>query len=320
MGMKNMPIFSFSDIGEVDSKDGVIRNVSVMTKGQARGHDLMIDDTTLEQVLKASEEFQNGVKVKVDHGGGVFSIVGSVKNLRIDGDRLKGDLHLLKTAEKADHIMELARELPDTFGMSVSINGQHETIAGVTYARCSRIRSCDIVTDPAANPDGLLEEPKVDTVSNHSMGDTQPIEKQEQASELGDCNKWQEGAEKRFASLEAMLGEIKKALTPEEEKEEKEEGEDMDAGLSKSEFESKMDQLEAKLEAVSETLKNIALSSTPAAGSESEFKAPQDFNEAVEMTRLQNNNLKPSELIRLAEKQYPELRKTDLKAKGLQII
>jgi hypothetical protein len=319
--MKNLPFLCFAESGEIDFDAGIIRNVSVMTKGPARGHELMIDDTTLEQVLSAANEFQNGVKVKVDHGGGVFSIVGSVKNFRIEGDKLKADLHLLKTAEKVAHILELARELPDTFGMSVSIHGQHETKDGETFARCSRIRSCDIVTDPAANPDGLLSEPLLDTKNNVCMGDTKKQIESEKEDETtmkdwqSKTDQWRESSEKRFASLEALLGEIKRAIDKEGE-----EDEEMSDALSKDDFSSKMSELDAKFEALSETLKNISSNATPAANNElAQDSAPKDFSEAVAAVARQNAGLKQTEAIKLAEKQFPELRKADLISKGLQL-
>jgi hypothetical protein len=318
--MNQMPFFCFAESAEIDAELGIIKNVSVMTKGPARGHNLIIDDTTLEQVLSAASEFQKGVKVKVDHGGGVFSIVGSVRNFRIEGEKLKADLHLLKTADKASHILELARELPDTFGMSVSIHGQHETIGDETYARCNRIRSCDIVTDPAANPDGLLSEPAVDTECKQCMGDTKttPDDKKEDDIVMKDWqskhDQWRENSEKRFASLEALLGEMKRSMVKEEDDEE------MSDALSKDDFSSKMSELDAKFEAISETLKSISNSATPAANNEfSQASAPKDFSEAVAVVVRQNAGLKQTEAIKLAEKQFPELRKTDLISKGLQL-
>jgi molecular chaperone GrpE (heat shock protein) len=226
----------------------------------------------------------------------------------------------LKTAEKAAHILELARELPDTFGMSVSIHGQHETKDGETFARCSRIRSCDIVTDPAANPDGLLSEPQVDTKNNVCMGDTKKTEDDstDMKKWAEETTKWRENSEKRFASLEALLGEMKRAMEKEEEKEEEE---DMENSLSKTDFDSKMGELEAKLEAVSATLKNISDNANPAANSDaSNTNTPKDFSEAVAMISKQTAGIKPTEAIKIAEKQFPELRKADLQSKGLQLI
>ena len=305
---------TFSEIGPIDEANGVIKGVSVITLGQARGHDLIIDQTTLEQVVTAAQAYENGVKVKVDHGGGVFSIVGSVKDFRIEGDKVKADLHLLKTADKKQHILELARELPDTFGLSVSINGLHERKDGNTYARCSRIRSCDIVTDPAANPDGLLEEgATVDTLPTNM--DT----------ELNELKNWVEKAEKRFSSLEAMMGELKKAIeVPEEDEEDKkEDGKEMSEAI-KSELSKALSAVDAKFEAINETLKKLSTDPDPASGGDgSESPAPTDgepknFDEAV--AKFVTEGKKPTEAIKLAANKYPALRKADLQAKGLQLI
>jgi len=312
MGKSMLHLTTFSEIGPIDEANGVIKGVSVITLGQARGHDLIIDQTTLEQVVSAAQAYEKGVKVKVDHGGGVFSIVGSVRDFRIEGDKVKADLHLLKTADKKQHILELARELPDTFGLSVSINGLHEQKNGNTYARCSRIRSCDIVTDPAANPDGLLEE--VATV------DTQPTNMD---TELSDLKNWCEKAEKRFSSLEAMLGELKKAVEvpEEEEKDSKEDKEDMSEAIKKEVSEA-LAAVDAKFEAVNETLKNLSTDPEPATGGEGETPVtdgePKNFDEAI--ARFTTEGKKLTEAIKLAADKYPALRKSDLQAKGLQLI
>jgi len=138
----------------VDRAGGVICGVSVITEGPALGHDLVVDHTTLQQLLSASKSFSNGVKVKAEHSGGVTEILGAVKNFRIEGAKLIGDLHLLESAELRDYVLELAEKLPDTFGLSVSFFGEPDGNA----ARCDRIRSVDLVADPAANPDGLFSE------------------------------------------------------------------------------------------------------------------------------------------------------------------
>jgi hypothetical protein len=312
-----MLLTTFAEIGPIDEEAGVIRGVSVITLGVARGHDLIIDQTTLEQVVAAAKDYENGVKVKVDHGSGVFSIVGSVKDLRIEGDRVKGDLYLLKTAEKKQHILELARELPDTFGLSVSINGMHETKGGKTFARCNRIRSCDIVTDPAANPDGLLSERvEVDTPAN-SMD-----------SEFGNLKEWCDKVEKRFSGLEALMAEVKKAIEPPEdeeddEKDKKEDGEEMSEAIQ-SEITKALSAVDAKFEAINETLKKLSTDPDPASGgdgsevTEATNSEPKNFDEAC--AKFVAEGKKPTEAIKLAAIQYPSLRKADLQAKGVQLI
>lgn len=315
-----MLLTTFAEIGPIDDGAGIIRGVSIITRGQARGHDLIIDQTTLQQVVVAAQEYENGVKVKVDHGSGVYSIVGSVRDFRIDGDRVKGDLHLLKTADKRQHILELARELPDTFGLSVSINGLHETKGGKTYARCSRISSCDIVTDPAANPDGLLAEGiVVDTLTN-SMD-----------AELGNLKEYYEKIEKRFSGLEQLMAEVKKAFEMPEEEDDDDDNEDKEKKMKdhkamseaiQSQLDVALSAVHAKFDAINYTLEKLSTGVHPASGGEGitleNSETPKDFSEAV--AKFINEGKKPTESILLAASKYPALRKADLQAKGLQLI
>ena len=56
----------------VDPNAGVIKGVSVISVGGAKGHGLMIDQTTLDQVKACSEKYAGGLKVKLNHGSGVM--------------------------------------------------------------------------------------------------------------------------------------------------------------------------------------------------------------------------------------------------------
>jgi hypothetical protein len=142
--------------GKVNAESGVISGVSLATIGPARGHDMHCDATTLEQLKKCAQQYQGGLKVKMTHAGNAGDILGYLTNLRIEGQQLRGDLHLLKSYEKRDYILELAETIPDTFGLSVSFSGPTEEKGGLTYARCAEIYSCDLVAEPAANPSGLF--------------------------------------------------------------------------------------------------------------------------------------------------------------------
>lgn len=149
------------DPGKIDKTQGIVRDVRVMTQGVALGHDVSIDAKTLSGVITASQEYRNGIKVKMDHEGGAGDIVGWVDNFRQQFDDkvecVIGDLHLIKTHPQRDYILELASTIPDTFGLSLFFIGPKETIDGVKFARCAKIFSCDIVTEPAANAEGLFK-------------------------------------------------------------------------------------------------------------------------------------------------------------------
>ena len=83
--------------GTVDTEDGIIKGVSVMTEGVVRGWNMLVDSTTLKQMLKLAKEFSTGVKVKADHWGGLNTMIGSLRNFRIKGKKLLADFQIAKT-------------------------------------------------------------------------------------------------------------------------------------------------------------------------------------------------------------------------------
>jgi hypothetical protein len=144
--------------GAIDAEAGVIRGVSLITKGPALGHGVMIDDKTLEQVKTAAEQYTGGLKVKLNHSSGAGDIVGYIDTLRIDGEKLLGDMHLLQNSPHRAYILEIADRIPDTFGLSIAFSGPSEKSSDklTTLQRCSEIYSVDLVDSPAANPSGFF--------------------------------------------------------------------------------------------------------------------------------------------------------------------
>ena len=144
--------------GAIDAEAGVIRGVSLITKGPALGHGVMIDDKTLEQVKVAAEQYAGGLKVKLNHSSGAGDIIGFIDTLRIDGEKLLGDLHLLQNSPHRSYILEIADRIPDTFGLSIAFSGPSEKSSDklTTLQRCSEIYSVDLVDSPAANPSGFF--------------------------------------------------------------------------------------------------------------------------------------------------------------------
>ena len=154
-----MPKHAFAigfSASKIDAEKGIIYGVSLCTVGPARGHGVMVDMTTITQMMDCAAHYQGGLKVKLTHQGEVGDIVGSIRDLRIDGQQLRGDLHLLSTYDQRDYILEMAQEIPDAFGLSVAFSGPTEEVDGMPYARCTEIYSCDLVSEPAANPGGLF--------------------------------------------------------------------------------------------------------------------------------------------------------------------
>lgn len=142
--------------GNIDDVSGVIRDVRIITEGSALGHNVDIDSTTIDQIFAACNQYANGVKVKMNHDGGAGDIPGYVTNFRkmsdSTGEYLLGDLHLFAAHPQRAYILEMASRIPDTFGLSLFFIGKPEEIEGRMKARCNRVFSCDIVTEPAANP------------------------------------------------------------------------------------------------------------------------------------------------------------------------
>lgn len=144
--------------GQIDAASGVIRGVSLITEGPALGHGVMIDAKTLEQVKAAAEQYSGGLKVKLDHSGGAGDIIGYVDALRIEGRKLLGDLHLLQNSPHRGYVLEIAEKIPDTFGLSIAFSGPVEMGADkrTVLQRCTEIYSVDLVSEPAANAEGLF--------------------------------------------------------------------------------------------------------------------------------------------------------------------
>jgi len=151
--------FSTATGSAVDRDAGMLRGVSVITEGEAKGHALQIDSKTLEQVKACAETYADGLRVKMDHFTGIDAMVGVLKNFSIDGAQLRADMHLLKSHADFQKIMEMAETMPGAFGLSIAFSGAPEGGDDATrFARCTEIYSCDIVDIPAANPTGLFSE------------------------------------------------------------------------------------------------------------------------------------------------------------------
>ena len=215
----------------------IIEGVSVISVGEAKGHGLFVDATTLQEVKACAESYAGGVKVNLDHGAGIKDIVGFCDNFRIIGDKLVADLNLLENAEKRAYVLEIAEKLPDTFGISIAFSGPVREINGKRFASCTELYSADLVQTPAANPTGLFSFEAVDKKSSQMEDATIEIEPKEDEISIADIVS-------RLAALETAFGDYKKKMEemPEEKSEEMAEEEKKDdAALSR--FEAKLDQI-----------------------------------------------------------------------------
>jgi hypothetical protein len=180
--MQKLTLFAAATGSRVDREAGILRGVSVITEGEAKGHGMIVDSVTLEQVKACAETYIDGLRVKMDHATGIDAMVGVLRDFQIDGPQLRADLHLIKSHEDFEKILEMAENMPGSFGLSISFSGESEdvevpyddtekvepnsgelppSVGGsveiVRAARCMEIYSADLVDQPAANPSGLFQ-------------------------------------------------------------------------------------------------------------------------------------------------------------------
>ncbi|MGE9293572.1 MAG: hypothetical protein ACQKBW_08165 [Puniceicoccales bacterium] len=157
----------------IDPEKGIIKGISVMTMGTAKGHDLAIDMKTLQSVKAQAEQLGGKVLVKVNHGSGALDVCGQLVNFRIDGNRLLADWQLLKSHPAFAQLIETAQVQPETVGMSASFVGSDSnelSANGMKAARCKQLLSIDYVVHPAANV-GLFSAKLNGEVINFSIFD-----------------------------------------------------------------------------------------------------------------------------------------------------
>lgn len=143
--------------GVVDHDRAVIHGVSLITGDcVAEGHDLTVDNTTVTQLHELAKG-RGKVPVNLDHGTGIASTCGYISEFRLDGNKLRGDWHLLKSHDETVKMLERAEVMPDCFGLSVAFKGPPKGVMfqGKKCARAEKLLAVDCVTRPAAN-EGLF--------------------------------------------------------------------------------------------------------------------------------------------------------------------
>jgi hypothetical protein len=145
--------------------------ISVATVGPALGHSMMVDDVTLLQAEEAGKA-GSPVKVFVDHDESIDSLIGFLSNFRIVEDQLRADLDLLGSHPQASFYSEILNKAPNRVGFSMTFSGQPDEQDGKRFARVAELVSVDLVSRPAANPDGVFRAgsepeaaPQVDTAA-----------------------------------------------------------------------------------------------------------------------------------------------------------
>ena len=164
----------------VDREAGIIYGYSVITEGPALGHNMQVDQTTLDQVVTLGNQAQLGIKARFDHPSAsntsMGTFLGRTKNFRKVGSRVVGDLHLSASAKDApqgdlhSYVLGLAENDPQAFGASIVFEGKSDEqldedgtrktdATGKPLPKLARVDALfasDIVDEPAANAGGLF--------------------------------------------------------------------------------------------------------------------------------------------------------------------
>lgn len=194
-------------------QQGVIRSASIVSRGEALGHDEWLDQSFIESVAEAINQPNKGVKSRFTHpslsGDGLGTFLGRVMDAEVVGGRVLADIHFTQASHNtpdgdlATYVMDLAEEDPESFGVSIvyqpdlgaedEFNGANEDEFGVfqspdednarnlPHARLANLRAGDVVDEPAANPGGLFHREQefaqeADAVAEFALGlsDKQP--------------------------------------------------------------------------------------------------------------------------------------------------
>lgn len=172
-----------------DSGAGIISRFSVITTGEAFGHELWIDKEFLNQTTEAiNATGPQGIKSRFTHpglsGDGLGTFLGRVKDAKTVGEQVFADLHISNSAHEApggnlaEYIMTLAESDPDIFGTSIvfssDVDAEQDFMSAnkdkrgrfvspdrnnkqnLVHTRLQDLRADDVVDEPASNPSGMF--------------------------------------------------------------------------------------------------------------------------------------------------------------------
>lgn len=145
--------------GRVDRQAGVIRGVSILGKHSANNREYS------DQAMRDAARLYEGARVRINHPSrrepyrerGLEEEFGVLQNVKVEGNRVRGDLHFVKNHPDADWILERAERFPNTIGLSHNADGKSTNRNGRTVVESlSRVNSVDLVNEPATTG-GLFE-------------------------------------------------------------------------------------------------------------------------------------------------------------------
>lgn len=172
---------------KTDAENGLIRDVSVCTAGEAKGHGVMLEQSFIDDIVRLGNEWEQGLKCRFGHPNmsseALGTYVGRFTNFRVSGQKAIADLQLDEVAKSApggdlySYVLAMAQRNPDMFGASIQFIAKYnyfydekgqKTIGynpedGPTYVAIDQLMATDIVDEPAANEGGLFSSRQFNT-------------------------------------------------------------------------------------------------------------------------------------------------------------
>lgn len=154
---------------------GIIRGVSLNTRGEALGHELWCDEQFVRDVVTFTNNKNLGLKARFTHPGlssdGVGTKLGKFFDAYYENGQAYADLHIQPAAydtpngNLADYVMSMAEDTPEDFGLSISFmyyevkeeNTDPSNVEEYDIPIMEELYACDVVDTPAANPNGLFK-------------------------------------------------------------------------------------------------------------------------------------------------------------------
>lgn len=178
MSESNEKRFTFQvNVGNVNKKEGVLKDVVIIEAGEARGHRMMISEKTLDAAVSLLGG--DTLPAFITHNGAfqdrLMNTIGAFSGFYRDEDKIRAERFealeswMKAEPEKYERLFDLAEKMPKTFGISIVFEGVlawetedgeepytslSERPEGATFElptiTPSKIQSADFVDTPAA--------------------------------------------------------------------------------------------------------------------------------------------------------------------------
>jgi len=159
-----------------DKKNMIVHNVVFLGPNSSRGY------TYKEEAIQEALPLFEGATMYIDHQSeesvekgdvrSVHELLGQAKNARVVGDKVRGDMHLVNTADIRNNIFPIMEHFKDQIGNSLAGFGEKVKENGKeVVVKITHVNSIDLVTRPGTTS-GLFESRKKNSDKNKNGGNT----------------------------------------------------------------------------------------------------------------------------------------------------